>query len=92
VAPFEQLQDSLAAYLALVEEDGAAYRNLIDSATGVPEIRDLIGRVRGQTAERIIVSLHPDEPTPKARTAVNGWLWFVDGAYHGAYNRDNGGR
>ena len=25
-----------------------------------------------------------DGPTPKARTAVNGWLWFVDGAYHGA--------
>jgi AcrR family transcriptional regulator len=78
--PIEQLQNSLGAFLSLVEENAATYRNLIDSANGVPEIRDLIDQVRRQTAERILAALYPDRPTPKARTAVSGWLWFMDGA------------
>ncbi len=78
--PIEQLKGSLGAFLSLVEENAGAYRNLMDSATGVPEIRDLIDQVRRATAERILAALYPDGPTPKARTAVNGWLWFMDGA------------
>lgn len=78
--PVEQLRGSLGAFLSLVEENSLAYRNLMDSATGVPEIRNLIDQVRRQTAERILAALYPDGPTPKARVAVNGWLWFMDGA------------
>jgi AcrR family transcriptional regulator len=78
--PIEQLQGSLGAFLSLVEENAIAYRNLMDSATGVPEIRDLIEEVRRKTAERILAELYPDGPPPKARTAVSGWLWFMDGA------------
>jgi AcrR family transcriptional regulator len=76
----EQLAGSLDAFLALVEENAVAYRNLIDSANGVPEIRDLIGEVRRKTAGRILDELYPDGPPAKARTAVSGWLWFMDGA------------
>ncbi|HEU5062914.1 MAG TPA: TetR/AcrR family transcriptional regulator [Solirubrobacterales bacterium] len=78
--PVEQLQKSLDAFLELVEENSAAYRNLMQSATGVPEIRDLIEAVRQQTAERILAGLYPQEVPPKARIAVSGWLWFMDGA------------
>lgn len=78
--PVEQLMASLNAFLALVEENATAYRNLIQSATAVPEIRDLIEAVRRQTAQRILAGLYPQEPPPKARTAVSGWLWFMDGA------------
>jgi AcrR family transcriptional regulator len=78
--PLEQLKGSLEAFLSLVEENAGAYRNLMDSATGVPEIRDLIDEVRRKTAERILTALYPGGPAPKARTAVNGWLWFMDGA------------
>lgn len=78
--PIEQLQSSLEAFLALVEENAAAYRNLMDSATGVPEIRDLIDEVRQRTAARILAALYPGGPPAKARTAVSGWLWFMDGA------------
>lgn len=78
--PVEQLQASLDAFLAMVEENAVAYRNLMDSATGVTEIRDLVDQVRRQTAERILQGLYPDSPPPKARIAVNGWLWFMDGA------------
>ena len=80
LAPIEQLQGSLDAFLSLVEENAVAYRNLIDSATGVPEIRELIDQVRRKTAARILAALYPNGATPKARAAVNGWLWFIDGA------------
>ncbi len=78
--PPEQLKASLEGFLSLVEENAVAYRNLMGSATGVPEIRDLIDEVRRRTAERILAGLYPDGATPKARTAVSGWLWFMDGA------------
>ena len=78
--PLEQLTGSLDAFLAMVEENAVAYRNLMDSATSAPEIRDLVDAVRRQTAERILAALYPDGPAAKARTAVRGWLWFMDGA------------
>jgi len=78
--PVEQLTKSLDAFLALVEENSGAYRNLIQSATAVAEIRDLVEEVRRATAERILSGLFPDGAPPKARTAVSGWLWFMDGA------------
>lgn len=78
--PVEQLTASLDAFLAMVEENAVAYRNLMDSATGVTEIRNLVDQVRRQTAERILDGLYPDAPPPKARIAVSGWLWFMDGA------------
>jgi len=78
--PLEQLTASLDAFIALVEENSGAYRNLIQSATAVAEIRDLVEEVRRATAERILGGLYPDGAPPKARTAVSGWLWFMDGA------------
>ncbi|HWI96202.1 MAG TPA: TetR/AcrR family transcriptional regulator, partial [Solirubrobacterales bacterium] len=78
--PVEQLKGSLDAFLALVEENEVAYKNLMQSAAGVAEIRALIEEVRLKTAQRILESLYAQEPPPKARTAVSGWLWFMDGA------------
>jgi AcrR family transcriptional regulator len=80
LSPLEQLTESLDGFLSLIEENAVAYRNLMQSATGVPEIRDLIEEVRRATAERILGGLYPDGAPPKARTAVSGWLWFMDGA------------
>jgi AcrR family transcriptional regulator len=78
--PVEQLKGSLDGFLELVEENAGAYRNLMQSATGVPEIRDLIEEVRRVTAQRILDGIYPEEAPPKARIAVGGWLWFMDGA------------
>ncbi len=78
--PLEQLTASLDGFLSLVEENSVAYRNLLSSATGVPAIRDLVAEVRRQTAERILTGIYPDDVPPKARIAVSGWLWFMDGA------------
>ena len=78
--PVEQLTQSLDAFLALIEENADAYRNLIRSAAGVPEIRELIEAVRLATAQRILNGLYPGGAPPQARIAVSGWLWFMDGA------------
>ncbi|HEY5977624.1 MAG TPA: TetR/AcrR family transcriptional regulator [Solirubrobacterales bacterium] len=78
--PLEQLRSSLDAFLGLIEESATAYRNLMASATGAPTIRDLVDDVRRTTAERILKGLFPEGAPAKARIAVNGWLWFMDGA------------
>ena len=76
--PAEQLSGSLDAYLSWIEENRATYEKLMRSA-GVPEVRELIDRVREETARRILSGLSPDAPPAKVRAAVRGWLWFMDG-------------
>jgi len=78
--PLEQLRSSLDAFLALIDDNAVAYRNLMDSATSVSDVRDLVHEVRQRTAQRILDGLYPDGPPAKARVAVHGWLWFMDGA------------
>jgi hypothetical protein len=46
----------------------------------VPEVRDLVDDIRTRTAQRILDGLFPDGAPVKARIAVHGWLWFMDGA------------
>jgi AcrR family transcriptional regulator len=78
--PVEQLKGSLEAFLELIDENALAYRKLMQSATSVPEVRELVDEIRTRTAERILRGLFPDEAPVKARIAVHGWLWFMDGA------------
>src|SRR6185503_5995541 len=48
--PVEQLAASLDAYLAWVEEHADAYAKLITSVGAVPEVREMVERVRDETA------------------------------------------
>ena len=77
--PVEQLASSLDAYLGWVERNADAYARLISSVGAVPEVRDIVERVRSETAARICAGIAPGV-TPELRTAVAGWLWFMDGA------------
>jgi AcrR family transcriptional regulator len=79
--PLEQLSGSLDAYLGWVEEYEDSYAKMIRSAGLVPEVKAMLDRVRGDTAQRIIDGIRGEKPaTPVLRTAVTGWLWFMDGA------------
>jgi AcrR family transcriptional regulator len=78
--PLEQLRGSLEAFLELIDENALAYRKLMQGATSVPELRDLVDDVRTRTAQRILDGLFPNRAPVKARIAVHGWLWFMDGA------------
>jgi AcrR family transcriptional regulator len=94
-APLEQLSDALDAFLAWVGANGLAYRKLLQSAGGVPEVGELIERVRRPTAERILagITVPGEAVVPAARAAVAAWLWFMDGAIldwleHDDFDRD----
>ena len=79
--PLEQLSSSLDAYLGWVEDYEESYAKMIRSAGAVPEVRAMLDRVRGETAQRIVDGVRGEgAATPLLRTAVNGWLWFMDGA------------
>jgi AcrR family transcriptional regulator len=79
--PLEQLSGSLDAYLGWIEENASSYDKMIRSGAAVPEVRAMLDRVRGDTAQRIVDGLRGEEPaSPALRTAVRGWLGFMDGA------------
>jgi AcrR family transcriptional regulator len=79
--PAEQLMRALDAFLGWVEDNADGYAKLLEGATTHAEVRQLVDQVRAATAERILAGLSPGEPPPPAlRAAVNGWLWFMDGA------------
>lgn len=81
LAPAAQLEASLDAYLAWIGEHREAYAKLMVTAGEVPEIRAMVEEVRHGTADRILAGVVGDAPVPPgARTAVRGWLWFMDGA------------
>jgi AcrR family transcriptional regulator len=77
--PAQALRDALDAYLTWIEDNADAYAKLFRSAAGVPEVRDLVEAVRDETAARILDGLGATANV-RARTAVRGWLWFMDGA------------
>jgi AcrR family transcriptional regulator len=67
---------SLDVFLDWIEANAQAYVKLMRSA-GIPEVREVIDRVREETARRILDGLGDDRPV--VRAAVRGWLWSMDG-------------
>ena len=92
--PLEQLTGSLRAFLGWVEANREAYGKLVRSAAAIPEVREIVDRVRDATSARILEGLAPGAPPrPPLRAAVRAWLWFMDGAIldwveHGDMTRD----
>ena len=79
--PFEQLSGSLDEYLKWIEENAGSYDKMIRNAGAAPEVRVLLDRVRTETAQRILGGLSPGgAPSPLLRTAIRGWLGFLDGS------------
>ena len=78
--PAEQLAGALDAFLGWVEANRAAYGKLVRSAGAIPEVREVVDRVRDATSARILDGLAPAGAPPATRTAVRAWLWFMDGA------------
>src|SRR5918999_2110064 len=81
LSPAEALAGSLDAFLAWIEENELAYRKLMESAGGVPEVGALVAEVRDRTSARILTEVRAgDPPPPGLRAVARAWLWFMDGA------------
>ncbi len=79
--PFEQLSNSLDAYLAWIEANARTWSKLVQSAASLPEARELIEGFRQQTMDMALARLtHNDTPRPALRTAIRGWLGYMDAA------------
>jgi AcrR family transcriptional regulator len=76
--PAEALTAAVDAYLGWIDQNAEAYEKLMQSAATVPDVRELVEGFRGATVDRILAGIGATEPA--ARTAVRGWLWFMDGA------------
>jgi len=76
----EQLTAILDAYLAWIEEHADSYAKLLESATGSDDVRSYMAQMRAGTVERILATLVKGGDPAAVRTALNGFLWFIDGA------------
>jgi AcrR family transcriptional regulator len=76
----EQLATALDAYLAWIEEHADSYAKLLESATGSDDVRSYMAQMRAGTVERILSALVKSGDPAAVRTALHGFLWFIDGA------------
>ena len=80
-SPAEQLTESLDAYLTWIEANARTWTKLMQSAATLPEARELVEGFRLRTMEMMLVGLTGEtDASPALRTAVNGWLGFMDAA------------
>jgi AcrR family transcriptional regulator len=76
----EQLVAALDAYLGWIDEHADSYAKLLESASGSDDVRSYMAQVRTGTVERILATLVKHGDPAAVRTALHGFLWFMDGA------------
>jgi AcrR family transcriptional regulator len=76
----EQLAGALDAYLRWIEEHADSYVKLLESATGSDDVRSYMAQMRANTVERMLEVLVRSGDPAAVRTALHGFLWFIDGA------------
>jgi AcrR family transcriptional regulator len=80
-SPVEQLAASLDAYLEWIEDNARAWTKLMQSAASLPEAREIAEGFRARTMELVLAELTGRrKPRPILRTAINGWLGYMDAA------------
>jgi AcrR family transcriptional regulator len=76
----EQLVDVLERYLAWIDDHADSYSKLMESASGSDDVRSYMAQVRAGTVERMLEVLVKGGDPAALRTALHGFLWFMDGA------------
>jgi AcrR family transcriptional regulator len=80
-SPLEQLSAGLDGYLGWIEAHASAWVNLMQSATRLPEARELVEGFRQRTMDLVLTELAGGQaPRPLLRTAIRGWLGYLDAA------------
>src|SRR3984893_4848179 len=79
--PLERLARSLGANLAWIEENAQTWAKLMQSAAMLPEARELVEGFRQQTMDLVLAELTKRRKVrPALRTAIKGWLGYMDAA------------
>jgi AcrR family transcriptional regulator len=79
--PIEQLAGSIDGYLRWIERNAQTWAKLMQSATALPEARELIDGFRAATLQRILTGLTmKGSPRPALRISLQGWLGYMDAA------------
>ena len=76
----EQLVTVLDAYLSWIEEHADSYTKLLESATSSDDVRSYMAQMRASTVERMLGAIVRGGDPAAVRTALHGFLWFIDGA------------
>lgn len=77
----EQLSGILDAYLTWIEQHARTWTKLMQSAATLPEAREIVEGFRTHTMEMALARLAGNRrPRPALRTAILGWLAYVDAA------------
>jgi AcrR family transcriptional regulator len=75
----QRLRASLAAFVDYVAANQGVYVSLVRGAAGAdPDLQAIFEAVQGRTADRVINALGLEDPSPAVRTAVRGWVGFVE--------------
>ena len=78
---FEELTRILDAYLGWIDANARTWSKLLRSAASLPEASALIESFRDQTMEMILGGVTAGRPaSPALRTAIKGWLGYMDAA------------
>lgn len=79
--PFEQVSRTLDSYLAWIEANLLTWSKLVQSAAALPEARELVEGFRQRTMDMALARLTNNAtPPPALRTAIKGWLGYMDAA------------
>ena len=79
--PIEQLTGTLNAYIEWIDDNARTWSKLMQSAAALPEAKAVIDTFRDRTLQQIITGLTTNSPpSPALRTALRGWLGYVDAA------------
>lgn len=79
--PLEALTAILDGYLGWIEANAETWSKLVQSASTLPEARELVDDFRGRTLQQILVRVSTQRrPRPALRTALSGWLGYIDAA------------
>jgi AcrR family transcriptional regulator len=87
LAPEAQLGASLSSFLDYVEEHATAYVEIFRKGSGDPELAAVLDAGRAEQMQVLLKALRDwkqspvsAKPTPALETAVQGWMFFVEGA------------
>jgi AcrR family transcriptional regulator len=80
-APLDQLAAGLDAYLGWIEDNSQTWSKLMQSTATLPQARTIVEGFRQRTMNLVLEALTGQrEPRPVLRTAIQGWLGYMDAA------------